>query len=979
MVPGKYNSALTALSDTVAWGRRPLEARHSTETLRLPALLHIRFAEQARSRSDRVALLDEKETISYGHLRAQAGRVAESLLRRGIGRGSRVGLQMERSIRAVAAMLGILESGAAVVPLPPSYPVERRREICSFCELDAVLATGGGSDDSATGGLLMEVEELLADTGPNRTHTGSELLGGGPRVHPGDPAFILSSSGSTGHPKMIVRSHRSFFHRLRWTWTHNPFEEDDVGCQKAHMTTTHSIYELFEPLLAGAPTVIVSDDGARNLERFWDTVRTRGVTRLLIVPSALRASLDMPGFEPPGLRVVVLMGEYVPPELAARAARSFPQGTRLYSIYGSTEASSTLVVDLRESLQPGQELPLGVPISPDVTALVLDPELRRVKAGDVGRLHIAGTPLFSGYLNDPELTASVLVDAPGHEETLYDTRDDVRRMNDGSLHFVGRVDDTVKVRGFRVELPEVERAIRQHSEVLQAAVVVSGQETENARLVGFFVPSNVNPGDVFETVREILPAYMVPAALIGLDRFPLTASAKVDRIRLLDKAEEERDGQELSRDLSETEREVVQAWAAVLGHGSFDLHDSFFEVGGTSLTVFAAVHRLREVFGLDRNRLAEETLYQYPTVPELAAYIDGILGGHGIATDSGETPVLVRLRNAEGGTPGRAPLFMVPSAGGTLGAYERLTKTLSSGREILGIRDPYLWNRRDPTEDFQRWIDHYLEAMRQRQPRGPYHICAYSSACSFGYEIARRLRAEGEEVAILTLIDPLVLDQASERRYGYWVTRATWMRPALREVVRLAGRVRRPFIRLHWLFRKSDFSNRYALSAEEYERVADDARTSRGHLLRLAALFELNTGLPFAMVEEDFSGVPQDGYLAVLQSHVARITPEVKPESIERIAIQYGIQARAQHAYRLQPYDGRVLLVEPSSGYAGIVAEQLRPYVSDLHRRVVEIGPPGERIRAISGLFGSLATHYRSMRDDLFVQGLAREMDEMLK
>ncbi|MBS0382400.1 MAG: AMP-binding protein, partial [Proteobacteria bacterium] len=368
---------------------------------------------------------------------------------KGVRDGSFVGLHMERTSRYVVSVLAVLKANAAVVPLPPSYPHSRLREILAFAALDAVI------DDLDTP-LDPHLHERILHA-PDLGSIGAEM----PKAVPGspdEPAFVLCSSGSTGKPKMVVRSHRSFFHRLLWTWNTHPYEPGEVCCQKAYMTTTHAVYELFEPLLRGIPVCIIPDQQAKTLEPFWDVIRRQAISRLLLVPSVLQASLDMPGFAPPDIKVLVLMGEYVSARLAARAAAAFPLSTKIYSIYGSTEASSTLVCDVRKSVQLGGELPLGEPISPDIRAYVLDDDLAPVDAGAEGMLYLAGPALFSGYFRDPALTEAAFAMLDGGER-VYRTNDRVRRTVANGLEFLGRVDHTVKIRGFRVDLQEVEKTI----------------------------------------------------------------------------------------------------------------------------------------------------------------------------------------------------------------------------------------------------------------------------------------------------------------------------------------------------------------------------------------------------------------------------------------------------------------------------------------------------------------------------------------
>ena len=943
-----------------------------------------RFASQARRTPAAVALRCGEQSITYAELAARSDRIRGALRALGVGEGALVAVHLERSIDQVSAVLGILASGAAVLPLPPAFPEARKQEILSLADprlvIDAVDSDRIGKVPSVSvNALVVDADQRLRP--PLRAADEGRPEGDRP-LDPERLAFVLGSSGSTGTPKLIARSHRSFFHRLEWTWANHPYAEGEVCCQKAHMTTTHSLYELFEPLLAGVETIIVPDHEVRELERFWEVIREHGVTRILIVPSPLRASLEMPGFEPPPFRVVVIMGEYVSPQLAAETIRRFPSASGLYSIYGSTEASSTLVCDLRALYRDGEELPLGTPISADTRVRVLDDGLRPVGPGGRGRLHIGGPALFTGYYGDPEATAAVLARDPDSGDLLYDTRDEVELTEAAELRYIGRVDHTVKVRGFRVNTQEVESAARSHPDVTSAVVIPDTGPGGDTTLTAFVTPATVRPAALFATLRARLPDYMVPTSVVPLDSFPMTASAKLDRVRL----KEQQAGLRRTAasgagstviELTDSERRVREVWAQTLGHEDFGPESSWFEVGGSSLTVFALVHRLRQVTGLNRDRLNEQTVYARPTIRELARWIeDPVAAG---AADAGvEPPVLVRLRSGSGPAD-REPLFVIASAGGTLGAYSRLAKVLDTDREILGVRDPMIWGGRGENEGFGAWCGRYVSAIRSRQPRGPYYLCAYSSAGAFGWEIARRLREDGEDVALLALVEPLALDRGSSRRFGHWALRATWMRPSFREIVRAAGWLRVPAVQLIERLRSPAPVNDHRFPEEEYEALARELKSSREHLVNLSRLMELNTDLPYGLDQEVIEDPESADWLQLLKLRVAELTPGADMESIERIAVQYQLQVRTHHAYRLSSYGGNVLLVEPESRYAGILAALIRPYARRLTARRAPLGEPTERIRELTASFGGLTAHYRCMRDETFVRALADELAPLLR
>jgi acyl carrier protein len=464
---------------------------------------------------------------------------------------------------------------------------------------------------------------------------------------------------------------------------------------------------------------------------------------------------------------------------------------------------------------------------------------------------------------------------------------------------------------------------------------------------------------------------------VSLPALPLPASGKVDRRKLLEQyASRTAPGAPPGSGLSETGRKVLEVWRGVLRHGDIRPDSSFFEVGGTSLSVFAAVHRLREAFGLDRSRLSDQAIYQFPTVEGLAAYVDSVTGGAPIAALA--TSVLVTLKKGDG--TGLEPFFVVAPPGGTLGAYEKLAKALKTGRDVVGLRDPFIWGDRDPAMGFEEWAELYVAAIRERQPEGPYYLGAYSSAGSFGYDIARRLGEKGQAVALLVLIDPLGIDSRVERRFGYWAFRARFMRPALGRLILLAGWLR---LAVPGFLRRSGGSGPRSagpLTPGQYRDLEAQATQNGVHIRGFSALLELNTGLSFGLAASDLATVEPDRRLAVLLDRAKSLAPDVEPESIERMVIQYYLQTRAQHLYRLLPYHGKTVIFEPDGPYTGLLFAQFKPHVRDLRVVALKLGPQSARTQAILTSFSSgVRAHYLSMRDDGFVRELARELEPLLR
>lgn len=925
------------------------------------------FEDQALRTPGAVALRSPEGTITYAELDVKANQVAHHLRVMGIPTGAFVGLYLERSIDAVAAMLGILKADAAVVPLPPSWPVDRVAQILNFADLDAVI------DADST--------PLMAEAGSPVFRLGDALRGiaSAPTKVLGNdrPAFVICSSGSTGTPKMIVRSHGSFYHRLQWTWKEHPFTANDVCVQKSFQATTHAVYELFEPMLRGVTVHIVPDESLRDLAEFWRLLASESVTRLLIVPSLLQASLDLPGFVAPPLRVLVLMGEHVPASLAARAAAAFPAETKIFSIYGSSEASSTMLSDLRSSRPADEDLPVGKPISPDVRAYVLDENLQPVAPGGVGMLYIAGTPLFTEYFRNSEGTKAVLGNRFGSER-LYCTNDQMHVMEDGSFVFAGRADDVVKVRGFRVDLIEVERVLSRAPGIRQCVVAPYPDATSATALVGFVTPGNVQTAEIFTSLRRHLPAYMIPSTMIPKDEFPRTPSGKVDRRRLLIEYREDAAKMADERYESATEKAVAEVWRNLLQGGAVNRNSSFFEIGGTSLTVFAAAHRLRDLFGLSNEQLSATTIYAHPTLPALAAVIDRALRGEVTVETPHDETVLVTLR--QGDRLEHPPLFCVSSAGGTLGAYDKVVGALRTPRDVVGLRDPFLAGARNPTDGFQHWVRCYTDAVRRRQPEGPYHILAYSSAGAFGYEMAQQLTADGEEVALLALVDPVGMDSYSSLRFGHFANRARSRRDSVRRLVRLGGQLRAAVPKALRERRSAKNVNDWTPSRTEFQALELWGKTNRENIIRFSALLELNTGQPFAIGNFELDSIDPSAYLDILLARVAEVDANIDVDLITRVLVQYGLQASSQHRYRLQRYDHSVHLFDAASPQSGLIAAQLRPYVQSLNACSLALGGLSDRTRELLELFPEgLRIHFSCMRNDTFAEGLAAELDAVLR
>ncbi|MFI9008491.1 non-ribosomal peptide synthase/polyketide synthase [Actinosynnema sp. NPDC053489] len=534
------------------------------------------FAAQAARTPDAVAVTCEGASLTYRELDERANRLAHHLVAAGAGPESLVALRFPRSLDLVVAVLGVLKSGAAYLPLDVSYPADR-------------------------------VAHMIADARPTTTLEALPDLSGLPDTAPDVPlrpdnaAYVIYTSGSTGRPKGVVVPHSNVVRLFSGTDHWFGFGPDDVWTLFHSYAFDFSVWELWGPLLHGGRLVVVPYEVSRSPREFARLVTDEGVTVLNQTPSAFYQLLE----EAPDLavRYVIFGGE----ALDVRKLAPWRGSGALINMYGITETT----VHVTWTPADGS---IGVPI-PDLRVYVLDDELQPVAPGVVGEMYVAGPGVARGYLNRGGLTAQRFPADPfGEPGTRMYRTGDLARWVDGRLEYFGRADQQVKIRGFRIELGEIEAVLAGHDAVAQVAVVV-----REDRLVAYYVPAaDADAAGLREHVERSLPDYMVPTAYVALERLPLNANGKLDRAALPapERAASATGGFVAPR--TEAERRVADAWAEVLGLAEVGVEDNFFTLGGDSISSIRVVSRLRSWFDV-----SPRDLFDHPTVAALAARLSG--------------------------------------------------------------------------------------------------------------------------------------------------------------------------------------------------------------------------------------------------------------------------------------------------------------------------------------------------------------------
>jgi len=701
------------------------------------ARVHDLFEAQAARTPGAVALVGEGAVeVTYRELDDRADRLARRLAARGAGPGVAVGLLVERSVGMAVGILGILKSGAAYVPIDPGYPAER---------LGLML------EDSAV--PIVVTQASLVDRLPGHS-AGLILIGdeGGEAepipARPDDAAYIIYTSGSTGRPRGVVVPHRAVVN-------HNVAAARLFGLTAADRVLQFSsigfdiaVEELFPAWASGSAVVLRGGDEGLDPSAFTAGVGRAGIT-VLDLPTAYwhawTAWLAASGTAlPASLRLVVVGGERaLPSALASWRSLAGADRVRWINTYGPTE--TTVIATAFEPDGPtlAGDIPIGRPIA-NARAYVLDARLRPLPPGLPGELFLGGEGVARGYLGRPALTAEKFLPDPFATTPgarMFRTGDRARWRADGRLEFLGRVDDQVKIRGYRVEPGEVEAALLGLAGVRQAAVAAVPGPGGEVRLVGYVVPDRdgVEPGEIRRALQAKLPGHMVPAAVVLLADLPLTSSGKVDRRALPapGPAEGGREGDYLApRDA--VEGRLAAIWEDVLEVRPVGVRDNFFDLGGHSLLAIRLLARVEEEFG---RRLPLSGLFLGATVEDLAGLIRG-------AGESARSPLVAIQPRGE-----KAPFFCVHPAGGIVYCFRELAGAMGEDRPFHAFQAPGLDGEREPLASIEAMAAEYVAALRGVRPSGPYHLGGWSLGGTVAFEMARQLRAAGQEVATLALFD----------------------------------------------------------------------------------------------------------------------------------------------------------------------------------------------------------------------------------
>lgn len=691
------------------------------------------FEAQVDRNPERVAASDEERQISYLELDRRANRLAHYLRGEGVGAETLVGLCLPRGINMLVSLLAILKAGGAYVPLDPSFPPERLSYMLENSAAPILLTQSALVHlfPSTTAKLV-----CLDKEGESIGRLSDQRLP--PMSHAENLAYVIYTSGSTGRPKGVQVLQRGLVNFLSSIQREPGLTEADILLSVTSLSFDIAGLELYLPLISGAQVKLVSSETAADGFRLMEAMRQFGATMMQATPATWKLLISS-GWTGDRRLKILCGGEALPPDLAAGL---LSRCGSLWNMYGPTE--TTIWSTLLKITSPTQLITIGRPIA-NTQVFILDESRHPVPIGRTGEIYIGGDGLARGYLNLPALTSEKFVPNPfdlSGNSRLYRTGDLGRFLQDGQIEFMGRVDNQVKLRGYRIELGEIEQVIQESGLVKDVVVIPRSDGSREEQLVGYLIKqpnAEIDLPALRDRLKQKLPGYMIPAAFVIMDQFPLTPNGKIDRRALPEPDSISIEAGEYVPPANDVEMALVKIWERLLNVQPIGITQSFFDLGGHSLLaarLFAEIHtRFGKVLPLT-------TIFEDPTIRHLASAIIS-------QKDGTDWPVLVPMQ-----PKGRKlPLFLVHPFGGDVIGFKRWSEHLGVDQPFYGLRARGLDGIQEPLGSIEEMATLYIAEIRKVQPQGPYKIGGFCIGGVVAFEMAQQLLRQGEKVDLLAIIN----------------------------------------------------------------------------------------------------------------------------------------------------------------------------------------------------------------------------------
>lgn len=722
------------------------------------------FEEQVNLLPGKIAVIFGNMNLTYQQLNQKANQLAQHLKTLGVGKETCVIIYMERSLDLLIATLATFKAGGVYVPVDLSFTTSRIKTILDDTKSRFILTKSKEMESAdfsqstrKTCICLDAIDDRLSELPTDNLNI---------EIEPKDLSYIIYTSGSTGQPKGVMIEHNSLTNLMFALQDKFAIKQQDVFLALTAISFDISLVELYLPLISGASCVISDQDMARNPARIIDAIEDNRVTAIQATPTTWRVLFDA-GWKNQQNVKILSGGEALSQDLAQKII-NYSKNQVAWNLYGPTETTIwSTICPINNNYAQLDYYPIGAPLA-NTKVFILNRDLRLCPIGVTGELYISGNGLARGYLNRPELTrekflsglCSDFKEFNLYKLKLYRTGDLVQWMPDGNIIYKGRVDNQIKVRGYRIEPGEIEYVLLQHKAISQC-VVLSNKKSGLEQLVAYLVLQSGNNFDdlkeVTEFLRKKLPHYMIPDKLLVVDKFPLNTSGKIDLNMLTHTKVHDLFLQRRHIPPTSTkQKQLAKIWSEILKIEKVSIDDSFFDLGGNSVTTLKLVNRIIDRFQV---KLELADIIELATLEKISAKILELkhknkkqIAGESTANFIGNIPnPVVKLR----GHGQKSPLFLIHPVGGGVFYYLPLVKELPNDRPIYAIQDPGMAASSGELffHNIQEMAEFYISAIKRYQSTGPYFMAGSSFGANVAVEMARLLIDRGKKVAFVGLLD----------------------------------------------------------------------------------------------------------------------------------------------------------------------------------------------------------------------------------
>lgn len=693
--------------------------------------------ECAKKHAGKIAIKFQGLHITYKELYESSNQLAKILIGNGIKPGDIVGLALDRSPEMIISILAILKSGAAYVPLDPEYPKDRIEFMLEDSSAKILLTSEKYHNHFHTQAEEVLIEDALtkfSSFGPDEPTV---------KMNGDNLAYVLYTSGSTGKPKGVQIRHYNLVNFLL-----SMQKEPGMTANDKILTVTTISFdifglELYLPLISGAEITLTDSDTAKDGRLLYDIVKNEGITFMQATPYTWRMMLEA-GWENQLPLKILCGGEALPKDLVGKLT---PRVKALWNMYGPTETTIWSTVKLITS---DENIVIGKPIA-NTQVYIVDEQMNILPDGEIGEIIIGGDGVAAGYLNRAELTADRFIDNPYSGvpgDKMYRTGDLGKYKEDGDIVCLGRMDHQVKVRGYRIELEEIEHALVKDEDIKQAVVIAREDTPGDPRLVGYVVLVGATTADQFkekipgwqEAMLAVLPEYMVPDDFVQMEAIPITPNGKIDR-KALPKPDYNaitRRGEYIAP-RTELESQIAEIWQELMGLEKISIYDNFFELGGRSLVAVQIMARIEKLTG---KRLPLATLFEHSTIEKLSLVLN--MDSKSITWDS-----LVHIKP----NGSKMPLYIVHGAGLNVLLFNALAMNMDEDQPVYGLQARGLNGIDEPLDVMEEIAANYISEILAQNPDGPYALAGYSLGGTIAYEMARQMIEMGKDVKLLAVFD----------------------------------------------------------------------------------------------------------------------------------------------------------------------------------------------------------------------------------